>query len=91
MRTSCLENITHAEPLQSEVTYFDLFLTHVVLAGGIAIPGAVFGIMIGGYLLKRCQLGERGNISNSNHITVNSFRCRSSTKIKAKLLLEFLW
>ena len=36
---------------------------HFPISGGIAIPGAVFGIMIGGYLLKRCQLGAKGKIS----------------------------
>ena len=35
---------------------------HVVIgvSGGIAIPGAVVGILVGGHLCKRCQLAARG-------------------------------
>ena len=30
------------------------------LSGGIAIPAAVVGIMVGGYLLKRFQMSPKG-------------------------------
>lgn len=33
-----------------------------LFAGGIAIPGACFGIFLGGYLLKRLQLSPKGAI-----------------------------
>lgn len=32
-----------------------------LFAGGIAVPGACVGIFLGGYLLKRLQLGTKGN------------------------------
>ena len=31
-----------------------------MFSGGIAIPGAVVGILVGGYLCKRCQLAAKG-------------------------------
>lgn len=33
-----------------------------LFAGGIAIPGACFGIFLGGYILKRLQLSPKGAI-----------------------------
>lgn len=33
-----------------------------LLTGGIGIPGAVVGILVGGYLLKRFQLGAKGAV-----------------------------
>jgi organic anion transporter 3A len=32
-----------------------------VFAGGIAVPGAVFGILVGGYLVRRFQLTKKGD------------------------------
>ena len=34
-----------------------------LFAGGIAIPGACFGIFLGGFLLKKLQLGIKGKLS----------------------------
>ncbi|XP_053381790.1 solute carrier organic anion transporter family member 5A1-like [Mercenaria mercenaria] len=33
-----------------------------LFTGGIAIPGAVFGVLMGGFLLKRFQMGPKGAI-----------------------------
>ena len=35
-----------------------------MILGGIAIPGAVFGVLLGGFLLKRFQLGPKGSLSH---------------------------
>lgn len=37
-----------------------LLIVVIYLTGGIGIPGAVVGILIGGFLLKRFQLKPKG-------------------------------
>ena len=37
-----------------------LQLLHIYFTGGIAIPGAIFGVLLGGFLLKRFQMGPKG-------------------------------
>ena len=36
------------------------------ISGGIAIPGAVFGVLMGGFLLKRFQMGPKGRSQGPN-------------------------
>ena len=43
----------------------------IIFVGGIAIPAAVVGIMVGGYLLKRFQMTPKGNMEqNVMNVTV---------------------
>ncbi|WAR16892.1 SO3A1-like protein [Mya arenaria] len=44
------------------VTSFGICCEISIVSGGIAIPGAVFGVLMGGFLLKRFQMGPKALI-----------------------------